>query len=1184
MKKLLCILGLIFATVAHAQTQAVTINLTTGNVTNSSPVNFATQKLGVAGGFFDTTARADGYVIFYNGTSGNYEFEAGGGGGGAVSSVTGTANQITASPTTGAVVLTAPGTYSGGNTVVWTTGLASGNYVLPLINSTLDYVKRTTVADADYTVLATDRYIAVTSISASRILTLPAASTVTPGATMVVSDESGSVTNSRTIVVLPNGTDTISGSNTQFWISSPYGQIILVCNGGTKWIAVSDGLIGTDSVVVGSRSYGIANTTVLGTRALATSSRDVAIGISANASGGTSMALGGSSVASGSNTIAVGDGATASNSAAVAIGVNATASGPVAVAVGMGTNATATSTVALGWTASANTSGGMAIGSQTVSNSSGAIAIGLSSAARTPDSIAIGHNALTGNVAGIGLDNAIAIGLNATAAPTTGTNGDSGIAIGPFAKADSWRATALGGYAEAVQVSSTAIGLGAFSFGAHSESIGRSAWTLKSNYATIGGNGIGNIYFQNGYAGIYYDGLIRIPGTPQLDNQVGNQTILHGIDGRDLSAAVYFTDSATTPTGNAAWGFLTVNATGVPTALTMVDTGGGYTAGNITAVALGAGTLPAFTYTLSGGAIISATLSGGSGMNPTTASSAGGNINIAAGMSTGSGTGGNVNLQVSNGTAAANNTVNNLVTGLSVAPINGTASLTTVTGNLVVTGNANGTWNGTVAGLTANSYSYGNSTGFLTGLSAPNSTMFGRYSDGTFTAFTLANITQSATTIDLTSTAVTPGSYNFSNLTVDSKGRITAIATGVPSGSGTVTSVTSADTNIGVATTTTTPVLTLNTTLAGATFNFNGTTASTTTLTGTIITGGGIGVAKAAFIGGTLNVTGASTLAGDVNVSSSTASTTTTSGAIITAGGLGVAKNLFVGGTSNVTGNATITGTRLNFPTNVSMITGPMGGSFANRLAFQTNDGTFTKIHVMAGETGTANSVAGFNFVAFNSTANTPYLSMELSGDNAADGNTGMFLNLGHLGSGLTGNVYVWQADGGNIAVLTKAGIFTLNATTASTSTTTGALVVGGGLGVAGNINGGGTLTTTGAVNGQVITVSANIDAKTSGNTTIYTPTSGKNATIVSIAIENLVTTSVTIPAQVTFSAGATTNDVTTSLTLTTPTAGQEFKPVFATEPFWCNNSAPLTMRITVGSTATTHTIKIIVTAIEYTP
>jgi hypothetical protein len=67
-------------------------------------------------------------------------------------------------------------------------------------------------------------------------------------------------------------------------------------------------------------------------------------------------------------------------------------------------------------------------------------------------------------------------------------------------------------------------------------------------------------------------------------------------------------------------------------------------------------------------------------------------------------------------------------------------------------------------------------------------------------------------------------------------------------------------------------------------------TDSTSVSTGSIITAGGIGVAKA------------------LNVGSATDSTSTSTGSIVTAGGVGIAKALSIGTTLSVTGNSTFTG------------------------------------------------------------------------------------------------------------------------------------------------------------------------------------------------------------------------------------------------------------------------------------
>jgi hypothetical protein len=74
------------------------------------------------------------------------------------------------------------------------------------------------------------------------------------------------------------------------------------------------------------------------------------------------------------------------------------------------------------------------------------------------------------------------------------------------------------------------------------------------------------------------------------------------------------------------------------------------------------------------------------------------------------------------------------------------------------------------------------------------------------------------------------------------------------------------------------------------------TTVSTTTTSGALVVTGGVGVAGNITVGARFKST------------DDTQSTSTTTGAIITAGGLGVAKNLNVGGDATVTGNLTVQG------------------------------------------------------------------------------------------------------------------------------------------------------------------------------------------------------------------------------------------------------------------------------------
>ena len=99
-------------------------------------------------------------------------------------------------------------------------------------------IKRTTVADANYTVLTSDYYVGMTSISGARTWTLPLSSAATEQI-LVFKDESGNAgsTNKITIQVAGGSGDTIEGAGS-IDIVTACGSITVFTPGNGTWLTV----------------------------------------------------------------------------------------------------------------------------------------------------------------------------------------------------------------------------------------------------------------------------------------------------------------------------------------------------------------------------------------------------------------------------------------------------------------------------------------------------------------------------------------------------------------------------------------------------------------------------------------------------------------------------------------------------------------------------------------------------------------------------------------------------------------------------------------------------------------------------------------------------------------------------------------------------------------------------------
>ena len=98
---------------------------------------------------------------------------------------------------------------------------------------------RRAVSDAATTILATDRFVAYTALTAARAITLPTAVNYPPGAFLVVSDESGACSATKPLTISAVGSDTLAGlAAGSAAISTAYGSLTLESNGVNAWTIV----------------------------------------------------------------------------------------------------------------------------------------------------------------------------------------------------------------------------------------------------------------------------------------------------------------------------------------------------------------------------------------------------------------------------------------------------------------------------------------------------------------------------------------------------------------------------------------------------------------------------------------------------------------------------------------------------------------------------------------------------------------------------------------------------------------------------------------------------------------------------------------------------------------------------------------------------------------------------------
>ncbi len=129
------------------------------------------------------------------------------------------------------------------NRVVVNDGATAGGFAAAKLGEVITNT-RTSVADAAYSALATDRMIAYTALTAARAVALPAANAFPTGTRLIVVDETGICSSSLTITLNRAGADTINGA-TSLVLNAAYAFAAIESNGSNAWTVLDQGFVST---------------------------------------------------------------------------------------------------------------------------------------------------------------------------------------------------------------------------------------------------------------------------------------------------------------------------------------------------------------------------------------------------------------------------------------------------------------------------------------------------------------------------------------------------------------------------------------------------------------------------------------------------------------------------------------------------------------------------------------------------------------------------------------------------------------------------------------------------------------------------------------------------------------------------------------------------------------------------
>ncbi len=263
----------------------------------------------------------------------------------------------------------------------------------------------------------------------------------------------------------------------------------------------------------------------------------------------------------------------------------------------------------------------------------------------------------------------------------------------------------------------------------------------------------------------------------------------------------------------------------------------------------------------------------------------------------------------------------------------------------------------------------------------------------------------------------------------------------------------------------------------------------------------------------------AQSIAGAKTFIDTTDASSTTTGAVIVSGGVGIAKKLYVGDNLNVATTKTITigSTSMN-ETDMAKIVGITNGTVAASKALVVD---------ASRNIATIGNITSDGVLTL---TNTTDASSTSTGSIITSGGVGIAKNL-YVGTGIYGTLQTAAQTNitsvGTLTGLTVSGVLTLTNTTDASSTSTGAVIISGGVGIAKKLYVGTGITTSA---GSTITSGGAANYTTAGTENVYkitastltnasTATSGTDANFRSMFVLNAPTLAATNTGVITTSA-----------------------------------------------------------------